>query len=226
VHGIAAPDTAQDHDGAHQGPRKHLDQEDHVEDEGRPLLAGPSAMSPEITAVLVSYRSPAAAIRLPAAINRQTALQAAVPAAETARFLTLFEGAIAGARLFGWLIAGAGALSIFTVLLAAARGREGDMALLRVMGATRGQVFGMVFLEGILTALAGGLLGLGLAHLLLEAAARSSFTLSGLGLGGGSVHAGELAILGGAVLLGALAGLIPAARVFGQDLAATLARAQ
>jgi putative ABC transport system permease protein len=221
VHGIASPAAGEAHDDHHD------EADDHDEaHEARPRLEGPSAPAPDVTAILVSYRSPAAAIRLPAAINRQTALQAAVPAQETARFLTLFDGAIAGARLFGWLIAGAGALSIFTMLLAAARAREGDLALLRVMGATRMQVFGTVLLEGVLTAAAGAILGLLLAHLLVEIAARSSLTLAGLGLTGLAGHAGEWAILGGAVALGALAALPPAARVFRQDLAATLARAQ
>jgi putative ABC transport system permease protein len=233
VHGIAAPHEPDDHgeeghapEGTHGHDHEHEHEHEHDADTARPILEGPSAPAAEVTAVLVSYRSPAAAIRLPAAINRQTALQAAVPAQETARFLTLFDGAIAGARLFGWLIAGAGALSIFTVLLSAARAREGDMALLRVMGATRGQVFGTILLEGVLTAAAGGLLGILLAHLLVGIAVRSSLTLSGLGLSGLMVHPAEAAILGGALLLGVLAALLPAARVFRQDLATTLARAQ
>jgi putative ABC transport system permease protein len=227
VHGIEAPEEHDDHDhGAHEAKEDHGGGHDHGGGTVRPVLEGPSALAPEVTAVLVSYRSPAAALRLPAAINRQTALQAAVPAQETARFLTLFDGAIAGARLFGWLIAGAGALSIFTVLLSAARAREGDMALLRVMGATRWQVFGTVLLEGVLTAGAGALLGMVLAHVLIGIAARSSLTLSGLGLSGLSAHPAEGAILGGALLLGAFAALLPAARVFRQDLATTLARGQ
>jgi putative ABC transport system permease protein len=242
VHGIEVPEEHDDHDhgaheatedhdgghdhGAHEATEDHDGGHDHGGGTVRPVLEGPSALAPEVTAVLVSYRSPAAALRLPAAINRQTALQAAVPAQETARFLTLFDGAIAGARLFGWLIAGAGALSIFTVLLSAARAREGDMALLRVMGATRWQVFGTVLLEGVLTAGAGALLGMVLAHVLIGIAARSSLTLSGLGLSGLSAHPAEGAILGGALLLGAFAALLPAARVFRQDLATTLARGQ
>lgn len=229
VHGIAHEDAEHDdthdhHDAHGAGGDAHHDHAD--EPKPAPVLdnrAGPAA---EVTAVLVRYASPAAAIRLPASINRQTALQAASPAAETARFLTLFDGAIAGARLFAGLIAAAGALSIFTVLLAAARARAGDLALLRVMGASRPQVFGTVVLEGVLTAAAGALLGLALGHLLVELAARQSATLGGIGLTGLVWQPAELALLLGALALGAVAALIPAARVFSEDLAATLARGQ
>lgn len=228
VHGIdhdhddgeAAPD-GHDHDHDHDH-----EQEDAKDRPATPVLAGRTALAPEVTALLVRYASPAAAIRLPAAINRQTSLQAASPAAETARFLTLFDGAIAGARLFAVLIAVAGALSIFTVLLAAARAREGDLALLRVMGATPRAIFGTVMLEGVLTAAAGAVLGLLLGHLLVELAARQSATLGGIGLTGFVLHPAEWWIALATLGLGAVAAIIPAARVFGQDLATTLARGQ
>jgi putative ABC transport system permease protein len=241
VHGIP-----HDHaDGTTHGPARskghdhdHGDDDGlahgHAHDQGQaasrlvapPVLAGRTELEPELTALLVSYRSPAAAIRLPMAINRQTALQAASPAAETARFLTLFDGAIAGARLFALVIALAGALSIFTVLLAAARAREGDLALLRVMGARPSQVFGTVVLEGVAVAAAGAILGLVIGHALVEAAARASPTLAGIGLTGATWHPAEAGIVAAALALGALAALVPAVRVFRQDLATTLARAQ
>jgi putative ABC transport system permease protein len=230
VHGIAH--GGHDHDDDHDHDHDHGHHHDHDHElnkakaapaRNNPLAARPE-LEAEITAVLVSYASPAAAIRLPATVNRQTALQAASPAAETARFLTLFDGAIAGARLFAALIAMAGALSIFTVLLSAARAREGDLALLRVMGATPRQLFGTILLEGVIIAGAGALLGLVLGHLLVELAARQSATLGGIGLSGFHLHPGEPALLAAIVGLGALAALIPAARVFRQDLAATLAR--
>lgn len=223
VHGIAhgARPAGPDGHDAHDG------QDGHDHDAAvPPVLAGRAGLVPEVTAVLVRYRSPAAAIRLPATINRQTSLQAASPAAETARFLTLFDGAIAGARLFAGLIAAAGALSIFTVLLAAARAREGDLALLRVMGASRAQLFGTIVLEGLLTAGAGALLGLLLGHGLVALAAQQSQTLAGIGLSGLVLHPAELWIFVGTLGLGAIAALVPAARIFRQDLAATLARAQ
>lgn len=233
VHGIAHGQEPAGHD--HDPDRDHDHDHDHDHDRAkaakpappaRPALAGPAALEPEVTAVLVSYRSPAAAIRLPAAINRQTALQAASPATETARFLALFDSAIAGARLFALLIALAGALSIFTVLLAAAQARAGDLALLRVMGATRGQLFGTILLEGLLTAGAGALLGLALGHALVALAAERYPALADIGLSGVTLLPQEGLILAATLALGALAALLPALKVMRDDLATTLARAQ
>ncbi|WP_448585284.1 ABC transporter permease [Thermaurantiacus sp.] len=206
---------------------------DHGEAEGRarpdggmPILGGRTELAPEYTALLVSYANPSAAIRIPNAINQGTNLQAASPATETARFLALFDGAIAGARAFALLVAAAGALSIFTILLSATRAREGDLALLRVMGATRGQVVATVLLEGVITAGAGALLGLLLGHAAIGAAASAFPSLRALGLSAASVHPGELGILAATLGVGALAALIPAVAVFRQDLATTLARGQ
>jgi putative ABC transport system permease protein len=231
VHGIAhdraeehGDGNGDDHDDAHGEDGQAHDHD--AKPAPAPALAGRTALAPELTALLVTYSNPAAAIRLPNAINQASDLVAASPATETARFLALFDSAIAGARAFAALVAAAGALSIFTVLLSAARAREGDLALLRVMGATRGQVFGTVVLEGALTAGAGALLGLALGHGVVAWAAGAFPALRGIGLSAATVHPGELAILLGTLGVGALAALIPAAAVFRADLATTLARAQ
>ncbi|MFN3370722.1 MAG: ABC transporter permease [Sphingomonadaceae bacterium] len=222
MHGIAPPGEAIKAGGhAHD----HDDHHAHAPAAEGPLLDRRGAPEPEITAVLVTYRNAMAAVRLPAAINRETALQAASPATETARLLTLFGSAIDGARLFAWLVAITGALSVFVVLLSAATAREGDMALLRVMGAGRAKVAGTVLMEGVIIAAAGAALGLALAHALLAVGARLFPTLAAVGVGPGLVHPGELAIAGAVVGLGALAALIPAARVYRTDLAETLSRA-
>lgn len=222
MHGIAPP-------GAPAKPHDHAHDHDHGHSHGPaaegPLLDRRGAPEPEITAVLVTYRNAMAAVRLPAAINRETALQAASPATETARLLSLFGSAIDGARLFAWLVAITGALSVFVVLLSAATAREGDMALLRVMGASRARVAGTVMLEGVIIAAAGAILGLGLAHALLGLGANLFPTLAAVGVGPSLFHPGELAIAGAVVGLGALAALIPALRVYRTDLAETLARA-
>jgi putative ABC transport system permease protein len=164
-------------------------------------------------------------VRLPSAINRETALQAASPATETARLLNLFGAAIDGARLFAWLVALTGLASVFVVLLSAATAREGDMALLRVMGASRAQAAGTVLIEGLVIAGAGAILGLAAAHALLGLGASLFPTLSAIGVGPRLFHPGELAIAAAVLGLGGVAAAIPALRVGGTDLAETLSRA-
>lgn len=223
VHGIAH--GGEDHDREAAGEAHG--HEHHAGHDHDPLALSDhrGELAPEVTALLVRYRNAAGAIRIPSMINRQTDMQAAVPAVETARLLSLLGVGIDGARLFAWLLAAVGGLSIFVTLLNAANTREGDLALLRVMGATRARVFGTVMAEGFLTALAGGALGIFLGHAVPAAVVRSFTALGELGLTPWEPHPGEFAILGAVIAIGLLAALIPALRVFRIDLAATLARA-
>jgi len=223
VHGIGHGHEGEDNAHHHEG--EGHDHEGHDHDHESPSLqAQSSGLEPELTALLVTYRNASAAVRIPAMINRQTEMLAAVPATETARLLELLGASLDGVRVFAWLLAVTGGLAIFVALLNMARNREGDLALLRVMGASRVQVFATVILEGAITAALGALVGWVGAHTLI-AVARSSFTtLSDLGLAAWSPVAGEAGLIAAVVVIGALAALIPALGVYRIDPARILAR--
>jgi len=188
------------------------------------LQAQGSGLQPELTALLVTYSNASAAIRIPAMINRQTEMQSAVPATETARLLELLGASLDGIRIFAWLLAVTGGLAIFVALLNMARSREADLALLRVMGASRVQVFATVIMEGVITAAIGAVLGWLCAHGLISVARSSFATLSDLGLTPWSFIAAEGGLLLAVVAIGAIAALIPALRVYHLDPAHTMAR--
>ena len=115
-------------------------------------------------------------------------------------------------------------LAIFVALITMARSREGDLALLRVMGAGRVQVFATVIFEGVITAALGAVLGWIGAHALITAARANFATLSDLGLSAWSPVAGEGLLILAVLAIGALAALIPAIRVYRIDPARVLAR--
>lgn len=206
------------------GIEAHHDKEDEGHDHDH-LGTGPEAPETELTALLVTYRSAAGALRIPAMINRQSALQAAVPATETARLIDLVGASIAGTRVFAWLLAATGGLAILVALVGMVRSREGDLALLRVMGASRATVFGTVMLEGVITALAGALAGWLGAHALIAAARATIPTLAALGFAPFQVLPQELGLVLGVAGIGALAALVPALRVYRIDPVRVLARA-
>ncbi|MEM1134184.1 MAG: FtsX-like permease family protein, partial [Pseudomonadota bacterium] len=131
-----------------------------------------------------------------------------------------------GARLFGWLLAGVGGLAIFVALFSMARSRESDLALLRVMGATRLQLFGTIMLEGLVTAAIGAALGWIAAHALLSLARQSFPAMQDLGLTAWQPVAAEGLIIGTVLLIGLVAAAIPAWRVMRVDPSSVLARAQ
>lgn len=226
VHGIEHVDhdeAGHDHDEEHAWHDHDHDADSAPHDEHHEDAAMPG-MEPEITALLVRYRNASAAMRLPSQINRQSALQAAAPAAEAARLLGLFGSIIEGARLFGWLLALSAGLSLFVALRNATRAREGDLALLRVMGARPSTVFGTILIEGLLIAAIGALGGIAVAHGLIALASASFPTLDELGLSAMRFLPGEGGILVAALAIGLVAALIPAIRIFRVDLATTLAR--
>lgn len=226
VHGIE-----HDHDGDHDEADEHdhegheEESHDHEEAPTSPILqATSSGPQPDLTALLVTYRNASGAIRIPSLINRQTEMQSAVPATETARLLSLLGSSIEGVKLFAWLLGITGGLAIFVALLNMARTREGDLALLRVMGASRVQVFATVVMEGVITAAAGAVLGWLAAHGLIVLAKSNFATLGDLGLEAWIFEPSEALLMVNVVAIGAIAALIPAWRVYNIDPAQTLAR--
>ena len=221
VHGIEHDHDHEGDDHEHEG---HEDHEEEDDDAPQILQAQGSGLQQELTALLVTYRNASGAIRIPSLINRQTEMQSAVPATETARLLSLLGSSIEGVKLFAWLLGITGGLAIFVALLNMARTREGDLALLRVMGASRVQVFATVVMEGVITAAAGAILGWLAAHGLIVLAKSNFATLGDLGLEAWKFEPAEALLMVNVVAIGAIAALIPAWRVYNIDPAQTLAR--
>jgi putative ABC transport system permease protein len=218
VHGIAH-DEHDEHepDEAHE----HEHEADAAQD-----AAIRGSLEPEVTALLVRFASPLAAVQLPSFINRQTQLQAAVPAVEVSRLLALLGIGLDAVRAFAVLLMLTAGLSIFVALLTALRQREGDMAMLRVIGASRGGIVGQIVAEGLILAAAGALLGVVLGHAVIGLAAASFEELRQLGLSALHFEPAELWIVLAALAIGIVAALIPALRVFTADIAETLAEAR
>lgn len=194
----------------------------HDEDEHEDEEAHLNEMQPEVTALLVAYASPLAAVQLPGFINRQTNMQAAVPAVEITRLLGLVGLGLDAVRALAVLLMLTAGLSIFVALYTALRQREADMAMLRVIGASSTSIFAQMIFEGVALAAAGALLGLALGHAVIAVAAVNFRQLAELGLDATRFEPGELWIVGGALAIGFVAALLPALRVFRADIADTL----
>ena len=220
VHGIARPEEA---DAGEAHGHEHDHAHDHAGEGGEAAHA--EAPPAEVTAILVRYRTPMAAIRLPEQINDEPGLQAAVPALEITRLFQLVGVGVDALRALAVVLLVSGGLSIFVALYTALRQREGDMAMLRVIGSSRRAIFGQAVLEGVLLAAAGAVVGVLLGHAITAAAAAAFPQLRDVGLSALRFHPGEAWIVLAAVAVGAVAALIPALRVFRVDLADTLARA-
>ena len=178
----------------------------------------------EITLALIRFRSPLDAVSLPREINGRTNMQAASPAFESARLFSVFGFGVEILRGFALVMIIAAALGIFVALYRAMDERQYDVAIMRMLGASRARVCGALLLESLLLAGSGALLGLLLGHL---AASRIAVLVPGAAALGGAAWRllpQEAWIVALALGSGILAALIPAWRAYRLDVAAVLAK--
>ena len=177
----------------------------------------------EVTAMLVRYRTPLAAIRLPRAINSGTVLQAASPAQEMARLFYLVGTGLDAFRAFAGVLIGASALSLFIALWHAMHEQRYDLAVMRTLGASRGRILRFVLAQGAVLGVAGVLLGAGLGHAtawLLAGWLERERSLSMDSLGWAPE---EGLVMAGAVLIALAAAAVPAVRASYLEVTAVLA---
>nr|WP_295083225.1 ABC transporter permease [uncultured Roseateles sp.] len=154
---------------AHAGNEDHDDHRQEKSHQAHGKLAPISQAQPpapprEITMVLLSYRSPLAAISLPRWVNAQPGLQASAPALETARLQRMVGAGEAVLRGFGLVMLISAGLSVFVALLHAVRARQSDLAMMRMLGASPARVASLIALEALSLSGLACLLGLGLGH--------------------------------------------------------------
>ncbi len=177
----------------------------------------------DITALLLQYRSPMAAVQLPRFINQRTNLQAASPPFEVARLFSLVGVGVDGLRAFAYVIILIAALSTFIALYNALRERQYDLAVMRSLGASRRMLFLLMVLEGVIISLLGGLLGLLLGHGFIGLLTQW-VPQSGLGLTALRFIPEEGWLLLGSVLVGVGAALLPAWAAYRTNVAQVLAQ--
>lgn len=177
----------------------------------------------EITALLVKYRTPIAAISLPRAINTGTALQAASPALETARLFLLLGTGLDVFRAFAGILVAASALSLFIALWHAMHEQRYDLAVMRTLGATRGRILRFVLAQAAALGIAGAALGVVLGHAAGWAAAGWLERARSVSIGTLGWAPEEGLVVAGAVLIALAAAVVPAVRAYRLDVVAVLA---
>jgi putative ABC transport system permease protein len=105
-------------------------------------------------------------------------------------------------------------LFLFVALISALRERKRDLALLRCLGATRRTVFGLIICESAFIAMLGAISGVVLSHGIVAVASHLIKVETGLRFSAGYVSQADLYVLPAALLLGILAGLLPAVQAY------------
>ncbi len=133
--------------------------------------------SSEITALLIKTKSPIANINLPRSINRESSLQAANPALEINRLISLFGIGSKSFAILSLILILIASLNIFSGLASNLENRMGDLAVLRAVGFSKKRIFKIIILEGILVVLIGIILGILIGFLLFSILTHNIFTL-------------------------------------------------
>jgi putative ABC transport system permease protein len=114
------------------------------------------------------------------------------------------------------------AVTIMLVMHSAMELRRRQIAILRVLGASKGRVFSLAMTEAAVLGLAGAIAGVVLALVGTRITAEAVRSRVGLVIEPDIEPVWTLALLAGAVLLACLAGLIPAWRAYRTDVLGSL----
>lgn len=216
----ASKKSADSHDHHHGDGHKH-DDHDHDEAQAPPVLsaaAEPDLSHREVTLLLVRYRSPLAAVSLPRWVNAQDGLQSAAPALESARLLRMVGVGIEVLRGFGLLLVLVAGVSVFIALYHAVREREPDLAMMRMLGASRGRIAQVVLLEALSLATLGLIVGLAVGHGLTEVLGRMLAAQHAMPVTGWWWSPQSIWLILGAYGLAVLAAALPAWRAARLDV--------
>lgn len=164
----------------------------------------------EVTLALIQYKTPLAAVTFPRFINTTTEMQAAAPALEITRLLSMIGVGTNVMKALASVLLLTAALSVFIALWSAVRERRADLALLRMLGAPPRRVAGLLLCEALWLALLATLLGLGAGQALV-ALIGWALQLEQSVLIGGLVWPAELAVVPVlALAVAVLSALLPA----------------
>jgi putative ABC transport system permease protein len=114
-------------------------------------------------------------------------------------------------------------LYLFISMYSATLQRRRDIATMRALGAGRHAILGIVLLESCIITGSGGMLGIVASYAIARLAAQIIAERSGLALSPPLFSALQPIVLAGVVVLGTLAGMIPAIMAYRTEVAENLA---
>jgi putative ABC transport system permease protein len=181
----------------------------------------------EVTAILVQTASPGGmppellAMGLKTAINEDRDGQAAEPVREIRTLLDLFVRPLELLLLLvTTLVVIVSAIGILVSMVGSSLERSRDVAIMRALGARRSHVLAVVLIEAVLLAVAGGLAGWVLGHLLVGAIGPFIATNAGVSASVlSSAPGAELLLVPSLVALAIFAALLPALAAYRTDVA-------
>ncbi len=196
-----------------QGEHDHENDPGHGHEHGR-----------QITAVLVKLHSPADRFQFGPWVNNNFNAIAATPVQEINKFYDqMLETVKAVLLIIGYLVVVISSLSILIGLYLSILQRKRDLAIMRALGASRGEIFGSVIIEAFLVTALGLAAGWLMAILACWGISAYLVTRIGFSVSALTMTADMITAFSVVVLMGMVAGLLPAWQAYRSDVARDLA---
>ncbi|MGY4385780.1 putative ABC transport system permease protein [Pedobacter sp. UYP24] len=177
----------------------------------------------EITSLLIQYRSPMSVVMFPRMVNSTTNLQSASPAMESTRLFSLIGIGVDTIQWFAILIMAIAAISVFVNLYNSLKERSYDLAIMRILGASRTKLFIIIILEGIILAVAGSLIGIVLGHAAVALIGHFQDS-SQAKLSGTIFLVDECYLFAAGVSIGIIAAVLPSIQAYRANISKTLSQ--
>ena len=221
-HNSSGEEEQDNHEGHDHGDHLHADHEhDHAREKPLPLIQ--ESNDEQITSLLLRFKGRNfQALNMQRSINENTDMQAATPAIEINRLFAMMSSAEDALRILAILIMIVSAISVFISLYTSLNERKYELALMRSMGAGKGQIFGLIILEGLILALLGAFIGILLSHTLVHVFADHLREEYRYDFSGFRFLNAELWLFFFALIIGFIAALLPAIQASRTDIANTL----
>lgn len=177
----------------------------------------------EITSLLIQFKNRNyQTLNMARSINENTDMQAANPPIEINRLHAMLGVGEDALRILALIIVFVSGFSIFISLFDSLRDLRYELALMRVMGASRFKLFALIILEGLLLAAIGFGIGILLSHVGMEVLASFMKSAYRYSFSGKVFLTEEIYLLLGALSIGILAAIIPAIQASRTDISKTL----
>ncbi|TAD98801.1 MAG: FtsX-like permease family protein [Bacteroidetes bacterium] len=216
-------DVHQEHEEVENSDEDHKDHEKHHENDHEKTQEK-EVQKQDITALLLQYKSPMAAVMLPRMINSISNLQAASPAAEISRLFNLLGVGTDILEYLAVAIMAISLLSMFIVLYNSLQDRQYDLAVMRALGASATKIFLLILSEGFLLAFLGSLCGLALAYGALAIFSNDYSSTTSETLNAWIWLEEETYLIVFTWFIGLFAALIPAVKAYKLDVSTILAK--
>jgi putative ABC transport system permease protein len=183
-----------------------------------------SLQAKEITSALVKFRSPLGLMSIPRNVNTNTNMMAALPAIEVNRLFELLGIGIQMIKYLALAIMIISGFSVFIALYNALKERKFELALMLSLGAQRGKLFLMLLGEGLILCFSGYFLGILLSRVGLWIIKLKFNNEVGSFLNSSILLKEEIYLLGGALLVGIFAAVIPSIGIYKLNISKTFAK--